>query len=73
MHEFDKVTMMKGLQDLLSLYKEVKPHMADVVDDHKLMTAAHAGMVELAAYHLARAAGEIEKLIADWSVNNDTK
>lgn len=70
MHEFDKVTMMKGLADLLSLYKEVKPHMVDVIDDPKLMSASHAGMVELAAYHLARAAGEIEKLATDWSIIN---
>ena len=71
MGEFDKAGFMACVGDFLKLYTSgLKMSMAKVVDDHKLMSPAHAGMVELASYHLARAYGELEKLYQDWSIIN---
>lgn len=69
MNEFDKIIFMQYIGDFLKLYETgLKKPMAQVVDDNKLMTPAHAGMVELASYHLARAYGELEKLFRDWII-----
>ena len=72
MNEFDKIIFMQNVGDFLKLYETgLKSPMAHIVDDHKLMTPAHTGMVELASYHLARAYGELEKLFQDWSIAHD--
>lgn len=68
MNEFDKVTLMQGLEKLDGIYQKLKPMMAYVVDNTKTMTVTHTGMVELASYHLARASAEIEKLLTDWRI-----
>ena len=71
MNEFDKIIFMQYVGDFLKLYEAgLKSPMAHIVDDHKLMTPGHTGMVELASYHLARAYGELEKLYQDWSIAN---
>ena len=72
MNEFDKIVFMENVGDFINLYEtRLKPPMSQVVDDHKLMTPAHAGMVELASYHLARAYGELKKLYQDWEIIHD--
>ena len=69
MNEFDKIVFMENVGDFINLYEtRLKSPMSQVVDDHKLMTPVHAGMVELASYHLARAYGELSKLFHDWSI-----
>lgn len=69
MNEFDKIIFMQYVGDFLKLYEAgLKSPMAHIVDDHKLMTPGHTGMVELASYHLARAYGELSKLYQDWSI-----
>jgi len=69
MNEFDKIIFMKNVGDFLMLYEGwLRSPMAQVVDDKKLMTPGHTGMVELASYHLARAYGELSKLYQDWSI-----
>ena len=73
MNEFDKIIFMQNVGDFLKLYESgLKSPMAHVVDDKKLMTPAHAGMVELASYHMARAYGELEKLFRDWEIKHDS-
>lgn len=78
MNELDKIIFMQNVGDFLKLYETgLKSPMAHIVDDKKLMndkklmTPAHAGMVELASYHLARAYGELGKLFQDWSITHD--
>ena len=71
MNEFDKIIFMQNVGDFLKLYEAgLKSPMAHIVDDKKLMSPAHSGMVELASYHLARAYGELSKLFQDWSISN---
>ena len=71
MNEFDKIIFMQYVGDFLKLYEAgLRAPMAHIVDDKKLMTPAHAGMVELASYHLARAVDELRKLYQDWEIKN---
>lgn len=71
MDALDKIAFMQAVEEFLNLYQDkLKKPMADIVDDHKIMNITHTGMVELASYHMARAAGELAKLDTDWRINN---
>lgn len=73
MNEFDNIIFMQNVGDLIKLYDSgLKSPMAHVVDNKKLMSPAHAGMVELASYHLARAVDELRKLYRDWEIKHDS-
>lgn len=71
MNPLDKIAFMEAVEEFLHLYEDrLRAPMADIVNDHHHMSAAHTGMVELAAYCMARAAHELMKLDHDWRISN---